>query len=290
MTLVFPGLAQELEPVQINDDKLFGKDCYYLKVIPSGSALKGVLVLVPGFGEHPYSVTAQTSIVQEALKNDVAVMMVSLSPKNDQFTITKTANSRLGQMIDNFYLTNKLSSTIPLFLGGFSIGGTTAIAYYTQQYNGQGNSALVPKKIFAIDPPLDMARLYRSMSKSNDKELAKKMMSLKNHNEKLNDGLLRNSVYTPAMDFQKLPDYKSTGLRLYSEPDIIWWIENRGMDYADMNVVDDAGYVNLLLKKDKGNQVELIISKDRGVRNGGQRHPPAWSLPEPVELISWLLN
>lgn len=286
MVIASTSLAQG--PEKVSNEKLFGKDCYYLLEIPATPVIKGVLVLVPGFGEHPYSVTAQTSIVQEAIKKDLAVIMLSLSPNNDKFTITEEATNRLGYMITHFYAANKINTSVPLFLGGFSIGGTTAIAYYTHQQKVQGKGFLIPKKIFAIDPPLDMDRLYRSLSRLGEQGLTKEMESLKNTNEKLTDGLIRNSIYTPGIDFKQLPDYKNTALRLYSEPDILWWIKNRGIDYSDINVVDEAGYVNRLLKKDKENQVELILTKDRGVRYGGQRHPHAWSLAEPVELISWL--
>lgn len=292
MMLVSNTLAQE--PEMITDEKLFGKDCYYLALKPTKAVIKGVMVLVPGYGEHPFSVNAQTSILQEAIKKNLAVMIVCLSPSNDKFTIKQEATDRMGKMITQFYAVNNLNTTVPLWLGGFSIGGTTAIAYYTRQQKDQqkalGNVVLVPKKVFAIDPPLDMDRLYRSLSRIGDQVLTKEMESLKEGNEKLNESLVRNSVYSPGMDAQQLPDYKNTPLRLYAEPDILWWIKNRSLDYYDINVVDEAGYVNALLKKDKGNQVELILTKDRGIRYGGQRHPHSWSLAEPVELISWLME
>ncbi|WP_316750941.1 hypothetical protein [Pedobacter gandavensis] len=278
LIIVFVSNSMAQGPEKVVNEKLFGKDCYYLPEMPATSVIKGVLVLVPGFGEHPYSVTAQTSIVQEALKKDIAVIMPALSPKSDKFSITEAATNRLGQMIIHFYAVNKLKATVPLYLGGFSIGGTTVIAYYTHQQKNQGKAFPIPKKIFAIDPPLDMNRMYQSFSRLGEQLLIKEIESLNN----------TNSIYTPGMDFKQLPDYKTTALRLYAEPDILWWIKNRGLDYSDINVVDEAGYVNRLLKKDKENQVELILTNDRGYRYGGQRHPHAWSLAEPVELISWL--
>ena len=62
------------------------------------------------------------------------------------------------------------------------------------------------------------------------------------------------------------------------------------MDLSDMNVTDCAGYINALLRKDKNQKVELILTKDKGVRNGNQIHPHSWSIAEPKDLITWLLQ
>lgn len=82
---VIPLFAQ-LPPKVTNDD-LFGKDCYYLKQAPKDKIIKGILVLIPGYGEHPYAVSAQTTILQEAENNSLAVIMVNLTPNNQNFPI-----------------------------------------------------------------------------------------------------------------------------------------------------------------------------------------------------------
>ena len=62
------------------------------------------------------------------------------------------------------------------------------------------------------------------------------------------------------------------------------------MDLSDLNITDCAGYINALLKNDGKQKVELILTKDKGIRNGDQKHPHSWSIAEPVDLINCLLQ
>ena len=273
-------------PPKISDDKLFGKDCFYYQMLPTSVPTTGLLVLVPGYGEHPFSVTVQTSIVQEAIKNHMAVMLVSLSPKNDTFNIDENASQRLGNMINHFMKVNKVEQGTSLFIGGFSSGGTTALALYTSNFKNKGKLDI--HKIFLIDPPLDLTRLYNSFLKANEKDLADKLASFKVANQSLSEALNLHSLYSPQMNEKNLPDFNKTSLRIYCEPDILWWIKNRSVDYSGMNVIDSAGYINALLKKNKENKVELIITNEKGIRNGNERHPHSWSIAEPTELMDWL--
>lgn len=189
-------------------------------------------------------------------------------------------------MINHFYENEKLLITTPLYLGGFSIGGTTALKFYTLKHNEVKIS-----KIFAIDPPLDMVRLRKSLSKGREKSLVGKLDSLAAKNKILEKGLNELSIYNPDyMTTNMLPEYKQTALRIYCEPDILWWIKNRNMDLSDMNVTDCAGYINKLMQKDHGQKVELILTKGKGIRNGNQLHPHSWSIAEPIDLMSWLLQ
>ena len=272
-------------PPKVENDQLFGKGCYYFKLLPETS-IKSVLVLIPGYGEHPYAVSAQTTILQEAYKNGIAVIIVNLTPNNESLPIDFNAISKLGKMIKYFLEHEKLSSTVKLNIGGFSIGGTTALKFYQQK-----NNEFKINKIFAIDPPLDMLRLRKSLAKGIEKAVIAKLDSINTDQQSLENGLKRLSVYHPDYTTEKsLPNYKNTSLRIYCEPDILWWIKNRNMDLSDLNITDCAGYINALLKNDGKQKVELILTKDKGIRNGDQKHPHSWSIAEPVDLINWLLQ
>lgn len=272
-------------PPMVEDPSLFGEHGYYLKQLPKNHIINGVLVLVPGYGEHPYSVSAQSTIIQEADRNGIAVLMVNLTPDNAFFPINDDALSKLGKMIKHFYEKEKISSATPLYIGGFSIGGTAVLKFFSQK---QGEFKI--KKVFAIDPPLDMIRLRKSLLRSGDKNLVEKLDLLTNH--KFSEHELKAlSVYNPEYTTSAmLPNYKSASMRIYCEPDIIWWIKNRHMDLSDMNITDCAGYINKLLMKDADQKVELILTKDKGLRNGNQVHPHAWSIADPIDLIKWLLK
>lgn len=272
-------------PPKIENDQVFGKDCYYLKQLPKDIVIKGVLVLIPGYGEHPYAVSAQTTILQEAAKNGIAVMMVNLTPNNESLPIDDNSITKLGKMIQHFFQQEKTPSSVQLYIGGFSIGGTAALKFYTQK-----NSEFNIHKVFAIDPPLDMNRLYVSLAKGKEKGLIAKLDSLNANKKSPESGLKKLSIYHPQFTPTSLPDYKKTALRIYCEPDILWWIKNRNMDLSDMNVTDCAGYINKLLQKSQDQNVALLLTKDKGIRNGNQQHPHSWSIAEPIDLINWLVK
>lgn len=81
----------------------------------------------------------------------------------------------------------------------------------------------------------------------------------------------------------------SLPIRLYTEPDIDWWIED-GSDMSTMNTYDFAAMTNEL--KRKGNtQVELILTENLGYRKpDNNRHPHSWSIVNSHELVEWLLK
>ncbi|MBB2146905.1 hypothetical protein GM921_15480 [Pedobacter sp. LMG 31464] len=273
-------------PPKIENPSQFGKDCFYYQILPKNGLPKGVLVLIPGYGEHPYSVSAQSTILQEAEKSNLAVMIVNLSKDNLEFPINEIAIDKLSKMIKYFYAGQKLSESTKLFIGGFSIGGTTALKFYAQKKN-----EFKINKVFAIDPPLDLVRLRKSLSKGRDKNLIAKLDTLNQSNKFSEKSLKELSVYNPDYTtIEMLPDYQQTSLRIYCEPDILWWIKNRNMDLSDMNVTDCAGYINKLLQKSQNQKVELILTKDRGFRNGTIKHPHSWSIAEPVSLVKWLMD
>jgi hypothetical protein len=273
-------------PPKIENPSQFGKDCFYYQLLPKNGLPKGILVLIPGYGEHPYSVSAQSTILQEAEKSNLAVMIVNLSKDNLEFPISEIAIDNLSKMIKYFYIDQKITDTAKLFIGGFSIGGTTALKFYTQRKNEFKIS-----KVFAIDPPLDLVRLRKSLSKGRDKNLVSKLDILNQSNKFSEKSLKELSVYNPDYTtIEMLPDYQQTSLRIYCEPDILWWIKNRNMDLSDMNVTDCAGYINTLIQKSPNQKVELILTQNKGIRNGNQPHPHSWSIAEPVNLVKWLME
>lgn len=284
--LFLTGICYAQSPQKIENDVLFGNGCYYFQVVPNPKELKGVLVLVPGYLENPLSVSAQSTILQEAAKNNLAVMMVNLSKNNEEFPIDQPSLTKLGAMIKHFYTHQNLPTATKLFIGGFSIGGTCALKFYAEKHK---EFKIV--KVFAIDPPLDMVRLRKSMLKGRERDFVTKLDVLNTQHKPAEQSLKELSVYNPDhTTLEMLPDYTSTALRFYSEPDILWWIKNRNMDLSDMNITDDAGYINKLLQKSPNQRVELILTENKGIRNGGQRHPHSWSIVDPIDLMKWLLN
>ena len=81
-----------------------------------------------------------------------------------------------------------------------------------------------------------------------------------------------------------------TPLILITEPDIDWWLTQRGYDYTDINAIDEAGMINELHRL--GNmKANLITTHEKGFREPGHiRHPHSWSIANPEQLVNWLLQ
>jgi hypothetical protein len=77
-------------------------------------------------------------------------------------------------------------------------------------------------------------------------------------------------------------------IRLYTEPDVLWWL-NDGLDYWGMNAFDFAALTNELRRL--GNKkITLITTTNKGYRKpDNKRHPHSWSIAEPNDLVNWLL-
>ena len=76
-----------------------------------------------------------------------------------------------------------------------------------------------------------------------------------------------DTSHTALKSILKLP------IRIYNEPDINWYMENRYADYSDLNVFDSAAMINWL--RILGNEkAELIITSGKGYRIARKmRHP-----------------
>ncbi|MFT5913717.1 MAG: hypothetical protein ACI81T_000199 [Bacteroidia bacterium] len=78
-------------------------------------------------------------------------------------------------------------------------------------------------------------------------------------------------------------------IRLYTEPDTLWWRENRMADYDQMN----ACYIKQLsesLKEAGFSQVEYIPTENKGYRANGERHPHSWSIIDKKGLVDWMME
>ncbi|HEX7847151.1 MAG TPA: hypothetical protein VF476_15225, partial [Chitinophagaceae bacterium] len=78
-------------------------------------------------------------------------------------------------------------------------------------------------------------------------------------------------------------------IRLYTEPDILWWL-NDAVDYSLMNSVDLAAMTNEL-KRLGNKKIELIPTSNKGFRKPDNKpNPHSWSIAEPKDLVKWLLT
>ena len=191
-------------------------------------------------------------------------------------------------------------------IGGFSAGGTGALRYTVLALAGQTPLAVRPRAAFSVDAPLDLERWYRGMD-SHLRRLgpqasgafAGESRFLVGHLQRLMGGTPdeKPEIYRERSVLSlALPDggharhLKDLPLRLYSEPDMAFYIEH-GLDYGSINAYDQVALASLL-RAQGSRQVSLVLTSGRGYRAdlGGVRLPHAWSIVDEAELADWLLK
>lgn len=78
-------------------------------------------------------------------------------------------------------------------------------------------------------------------------------------------------------------------IRLYTEPDVVWWIENIGFDYYTTNAIDQAAMV-LQLRALSNAKAERVTTTGKGFRPPGTRNPHSWTIVDEPELAEWIIN
>ncbi|MHA4808869.1 hypothetical protein ACX0G9_12215 [Flavitalea flava] len=79
-----------------------------------------------------------------------------------------------------------------------------------------------------------------------------------------------------------------TPIMIISEPDIQWWLSQRGYDYSYINITDQAAMINELQKLGNDKAV-LITTINKGYRKpNNNRHPHSWSIADTEQTFKWL--
>lgn len=270
---------------------------YYATVHPA-KEVRGVLILLPGFGELPKQTLVETDIHKVASEAGYLTIIPALSDWSF-FYIDNASHEKLNRFIDDVFKKYELEGKA-FIIGGFSFGGTMAFQYAQQAYAGK--SALrKPVAVFGVDPPLDIERLYDCMTTTN--RPTKNPISVQEDDyvaERIEKEFGVSPKKKPELFWEISPFAQSdpghTGLkslvnvpvRIYNEPDINWYIENRSIDLYCINSVDSAAMINWL--RHFGNtQAELILTTNKGRRVARQiRHPHSWTIVNGTELIAWI--
>ena len=158
---------------------------------------------------------------------------------------------------------------------------------------------MAPKGVFVVDSPIDLAALYKSSEKNVERNFSEpsvqestwllETLGKQFGNPHNNISNYENySIYTSETDnFDNIKILKNVKIRFYSEPDTLWWKQNRMADFDQMN----AYYLeklSKLLEKTNFKQIEFIATKNKGYRANGERHPHSWSIVDNKELIKWI--
>jgi hypothetical protein len=290
--------AQKMETVYLDPkDTNVNK---YIAIIPDGIPVKAFMFLLSGLGSSPLDDLQQTDLPLYAAKHGILTILPVLKTGVLYFGIDQASQQSLSNQISQ--VSNKFNlSGKDFYIGGFSIGGSCAIKY--AELASKNKSSIKPKAVFGVDPPLDFEHYYYS---------AKRILRLSVHSKVMEeipymiDRIEKEMHGTPATtleNFYTLSPYSysdttqraiktliGTPIMLITEPDIQWWLAQRGYDYSFMNVYDHAAMINELQRLGNRRAV-LITTNNKGYRNSGnERHPHSWSIVDKENLINWLIS
>ncbi len=270
----------------------------YIAVAPENEQIKSFMVLLDGFGNSPQDVLFQTGIPKYASQQGILTIIPLLKTGPSYFGSDTASQQSLKEIINLVVTKYKLKGK-NLYIGGFSIGGTCAVKY--SELSVQENYPVKPKAVFAIDPPLDWERYYNAAKRvvrlSNPAKVNGEVFYMIDRIEKEMNGtpatalktFYRHSPYSFSDTTQKaVKSLINTPIMIISEPDIQWWLKERGYDYNYNNITDHAAMINELQRLGNKNAV-LVTTTGRGYRKpDNKRHPHSWSIADPEQIIKWL--
>lgn len=270
----------------------------YVAVVPEFEQVKSFMVLLDGFGNSPKEVLSQTDIPKYASQQGILTVIPLLKTGPFYFGSDSASQQSLKEIINLVVARYQLKGK-DLFIGGFSIGGTCAVKY--SGLSVQEQYLIKPKAVFAIDPPLDWERYYNAAKRvvrlSNPEQVNQEVFYMIERIEKEMKGTPKtdlenyyaHSPYSFSDTTQKaVKNLINTPIMIISEPDIQWWLKERGYDCSYNNITDHVAMINELQRLGNKNAV-LVTTTDKGYRKpDNKRHPHSWSIADPEQLIKWL--
>jgi|SRR6185437_1077482 len=260
---------------------------FYVISLPKGS-IKGLLVLNARYLSDSSKITAY----------NLGICTLTIVPTTsylDNLTsgsILNTIDRMIGEVIRGYKISNN-----KVIIGGMSVAGTGSVRYAEYCYLNKSLYGIKPCGVFGVDPPLDYERLYHESNNAIIRNFSKDAVD----EGKMLIGILANNLKgTPQTNIKSYQAnspfcYSAANggnayllnhiaVRLYTEPDINWWIDNRRKDYYDLNSIDDAALINQL-KINGNSNAELIVTDKKALNTDG--HPHSWSMVDENDLLLW---
>lgn len=255
-----------------------------------------VLVLFGGFPQYAEDIQREFDILETAGQKGVAVVFLNY---NQRLWLEEVEKAQLAQHLEGLFADNALPKA-NVYLGGYSSGGNIALLI-GDYLAANPEYQLSPAGIFVVDSPVDLAELYANARKN----VARNFSAVSVQEGKWLLGLMGNafgepethaetyarySVFTTKIgDIRNIAHLQNVPIRLYTEPDTVWWKENRKADYEQMNAYHLKKLHERLTEAEFSN-VALITTKNRGYRANGERHPHSWSIVDREQLIEWMIG
>lgn len=256
---------------------------------------EAVLVLFGGYPETAEDIQREFQVLDHAKAHEVAVLYSNFHEKlwleNDEL-------EELAQGLCKAFEEHELPGD-RLYLGGFSSGGNVALLAGNHLCTHQAGR-WTPKGVFLVDAPVDLAQLYLGAEKHLERNFSAvavqesrwliDILSRKFGDPRLDArGYEAYSVFhLPTGNVENIAHLSKTAIRMYTEPDTLWWKTHRMADFDQLN----AFPIHMLCEnlRAKGwEKVSYIPTEGRGYRANGQRHPHSWSIVDPEDLVDWMM-
>lgn len=292
------SFGQKLETVYL--DKKNSTSNRYIAVIPDTKPIKAFMFLLDGFGASPQDILIQTELPKYAAKQGILTILPILKTGSLYFGVDSLSQQSLLQQIRSVISKYQLQGK-DFYIGGFSIGGSCAIKY--AELAVKNNYVTKPKAVFAVDPPLDWERFYKSAKRVVRLSAPTKVNGEVTYMIDRIEKEMKGTPQTAIKNFYNISPYSfsdttqravkyliNTPIMIFTEPDIQWWLSQRGYDLSYMNIADQVAMINELQKLGNKNAI-LYTTTNKGYRMPGhKRHPHSWSIADPVTLTKWLLS
>jgi pimeloyl-ACP methyl ester carboxylesterase len=300
--LALPSVVRGQETRVVNpasQDSLAGR--YRIYEQPGKPA--ALLVLIPGGGATQDEFTTAGSTPSMLPQKLAGHQVVTIVPAAGGYS--HWLEDGWLKHLDAIVAETLTTHSIPVdrvMVGGFSAGGTAAVRYAEFCAAGRSSAGVKIRGVFAVDAPLDFGRFWRgetlAVRRGADPRFVNEAKAVLADMRRVLGG---SPDEAPAHYLKESPfsTFAAGGgqarllvdvpVRLYTEPDIHWWMENRKVDYYNMNALDAAGLI-LQLQLLGNRQAQLITTQGRGRRPDGTRHPHSWSIVDENELQAWLLK
>ena len=285
------ALVASPQDVTCVDKYQTSNNCY--RLTKTVRAPRGLVVLLPLYGEDAKAF-ASVKLPQLLASHDIATVAFSAAGYLFDEDVD-TLKSLLAEIAR--------AQGIPpgkVMIGGISAGGTGA-ARFVERCQTQDCGPVKPLAWFSVDAPLDFEHFWNSQTlniqrgdpKSHLDESGAILEALKasmgGSPKEARETYLRQSPFIAmekgggnAQLLAKIP------VRLYTEPDVTWTIQNWGTDYYCSNAVDQAALI-LQLRLLGNTQADLITTSGKGYRNG-VRNPHSWSIVDEEDLAKWIVK
>lgn len=292
------SFAQKFEKVYLNATD--STTNMYIAVVPEGIPIKSFMFLMDGFGASPQGVLIQTELPKYAAQQGILTIIPILKTGSLYFGVDSASQQSLKEQIESVKTKYKLAGK-DFYIGGFSIGGSCAVKY--AELAVQNNYPTKPKAVFAVDAPLDWEGFYNGAKRvvrlSDPANVNQEVTYMIDRIEKEMNGTPKTALanfhhispYSFSDTTQKaIKNLINTPLMFIAEPDIEWWLKERGYDLSYTNIADGVAMINELQKLGNSKAV-LVTTTNKGYRKpNNQRHPHSWSIAEPAEVVGWLLK